>query len=199
MLLEGQTTFRVVGMTNRCRHQCKLPNCVPTSLLFDATRPGNLGYARTLADQSRRRSRGVRRCETDAEIVALAAAGIAGTCMTSGGGRRGRCSQERDPRRTSVLTRARQRSVTVWRFLSRDGHGGPPRRNLRPPRSRSANCRLAIDRTVACQQADREAIGDRGDHVKNHVHNISTSSRSIAAARPPPVSGPPLRRTHSLH
>ena len=71
-LLGRQAGVCVVGMTNPLQAPAQTAELRPDIVLFDATRAGNLGYARTLANQvpaSKVVAFGV--AETDAEIVAL--------------------------------------------------------------------------------------------------------------------------------
>lgn len=173
-LLGRQAGVCIVGMTNPMQAPAQTAELRPDIVLFDATRASNLGYARILADQvpaAKIVAFGV--AETDAEIVTLAAAGIAGYVRDDAGAEDVaavlKCAMRDEllcsPRAAATLCH----HVAV---LSRDGHGGPPAASPVPALSkRELEIGDLIDRGLSNKQIARQ-LGIQVATVKNHVHNI---------------------------
>jgi DNA-binding NarL/FixJ family response regulator len=200
-LLEGQTDICVVGMTNPLQAPAQAAELRPDIVLFDATRADNLGYARTLGDQvpaSKVVAFGV--AETDAEIVALAAAGIAGY-LHDDAAAEDVVAVLKSAMRDELLCSPRAAATLCHRVavLSRDGHGGPPEQSPAPTLSkRELQIGDLIDRGLSNKQIARQ-LGIQATTVKNHVHNsldkLKVHRRGEAAASLRTA----LRRTHQPH
>jgi two-component system nitrate/nitrite response regulator NarL len=173
-LLGGQTGVRVVGMTNPLQAPAQTAELRPDIVLFDATRPGNLGYARTLADQvpaAKVVAFGV--AETDTEIVALAAAGIAGYVRDDAAAE-DVVAVLKSAMRDELLCSPRAAATLCHHVavLSRDGHGGLPAESPTAALSkRELEIGDLIDRGLSNKQIARQ-LGIQVTTVKNHVHNI---------------------------
>jgi two-component system nitrate/nitrite response regulator NarL len=173
-LLGGQTDVCVVGMTNALQAPAQAAELRPDIVLFDATRQGNLGHARTLADQapaSKVVAFGV--TETDAEIVALAAAGIAGY-LRDDAAAQDVVAVLNSAMRDELLCSPRAAATLFHRVavLSRDSHDGPPAQSPAPALSkRELQIGDLIDRGLSNKQIARQ-LGIQATTVKNHVHNI---------------------------
>ena len=150
-LLERQASVCVIGTTNPLQAPAQTAELQPDIVLFDATRPGNLGYARTLADKapaSKVVAFGI--AESDAEIVALAAAGIAGYVRDDAAAE-DVVAVFKSAMRDELLCSPRAAATLCHHVatLSKDGHGGPP---AQPPahavEARAA--RSANSSTAAC-------------------------------------------------
>jgi len=173
-LLGRQAGVCVVGMTNPLQAPAQTAELRPDVVLFDATRAGNLGYARILADQvpaSKVVAFGV--AETDAEIVALAAAGIAGYVRDDAAAE-DVVAVLKSTMRDELLCSPRAAATLCHHVavLSRDGHGGPPAKSPAPALSkRELQIGDLIDRGLSNKQIARQ-LGIQVTTVKNHVHNI---------------------------
>ena len=173
-LLGRQAGVCVVGMTNPLQAPAQTAELRPDIVLFDATRAGNLGYARILADQvpaSKVVAFGV--AETDAEIVALAAAGIAGYVRDDAAAE-DVVAVLKSTMRDELLCSPRAAATLCHHVavLSRDGHGGPPAKSPAPALSkRELQIGDLIDRGLSNKQIARQ-LGIQVTTVKNHVHNI---------------------------
>ena len=141
----------------------------PDIVLFDATRPGNLEYAKPLTDQTpapKVVAFGV--AEADTEILALAAAGVAGyvrddgapedvvTVLTSAMRDELLCS----PRAAAALSH----HVAV---LSRNGHESSGSALSK----RELQIGDLIDQGLSNKEIAR-TLGIQATTVKNHVHNV---------------------------
>ena len=168
-LLDHLDRVRVIGTTSLHHAPVKTAELEPDIVLFDATRPANLEYAKALTDQTpapKVVAFGV--AEADAEIVTLAAAGIAGytrddaapedvvTVLASAMHGELLCS----PRAAATLSR----QVAT---LSRNGRGssGPDLT------SRELQIADLVDRGLSNKGIARR-LGIQATTVKNHVHNI---------------------------
>jgi len=173
-LLGRQAGVSVIGMTNPLQAPAQTAELRPDIVLFDATRPGNLSYARTLADQvpaSKVVAFGV--AETDAEIVALAAAGIAGYVRDDAAAE-DVVAVLKSAMRDELLCSPRAAATLCHHVavLSRDGHDGPPAKSPSPALSkRELQIGDLIDRGLSNKQIARQ-LGIQATTVKNHVHNI---------------------------
>jgi DNA-binding NarL/FixJ family response regulator len=205
-LLGRQAGICVVGMTNPLEAPAQTTELRPDIVLFDATRPGNLGYARTLADQTPAAkvvAFGV--AETDAEIVALASAGVAGYVRNDAAAE-DVVAVLKSTMRDELLCSPRAAATLCHHVavLSRDGHGDLPAEPAAAALSkRELEIGNLIDRGLSNKQIARQ-LGIQVTTVKNHVHNIldklKVHRRGEAAAclrtalrqMPPPLSD----RTH---
>jgi two-component system, NarL family, nitrate/nitrite response regulator NarL len=173
-LLGDQAGVCVVGATNPLQASAQTSELRPDIVLFDATRAGNLGYARALADQvpaAKVVAFGV--AETDAEIVALAAAGIAGYVRDDAAAE-DVVAVLKSAMRDELLCSPRAAATLCHHVavLSRDGHGGPPTKSPAPALSkRELQIGDLIDRGLSNKQIARQ-LGIQATTVKNHVHNI---------------------------
>jgi two-component system nitrate/nitrite response regulator NarL len=173
-LLAGKAEVCVVGTTNPLQAPAQATDLRPDIVLFDATRSGNLGYARTLADQapaSKVVAFGV--AETDAEIIALAAAGIAGY-LPNDAATEDVLAVLKSTMRDELLCSPRAAATLCHRVavLSRDGQAGPPAPSPAPVLSkRELQIGDLIDRGLSNKQIARQ-LGIQATTVKNHVHNI---------------------------
>src|SRR5260370_42650058 len=173
-LLGRQAGIRVIGMTNPLQAPAQTAELRPDIVLFDATRAGNLGYARALADQvpaAKVVAFGV--SEPDAEIVALAAAGIAGYVRDDAAAE-DVVAVLKSAMRDELLCSPRAAATLCHHVavLSRDGHDGPPAKYPSPALSkRELQIGDLIDRGLSNKQIARQ-LGIQATTVKNHVHNI---------------------------
>jgi len=173
-LLGRQAGLSVIGMTNQFHALTQTAELRPDIVLFDATRAASLGYAKTLSDQvsaSKVVAFGV--AEADAEIVALAAAGVAGYV------RHDATAEDvvtvlKSAMRGELLCSPRAAATLCHRVaaLSREADGGPPSE----PRALTLSKRELqiadlIDRGLSNKQIARQ-LGIQATTVKNHVHNI---------------------------
>src|SRR5712664_394390 len=191
-------------MTNPLQAPAQAAELRPDVVLFDATRAGNLGYARILADQvpaSKVVAFGV--AETDAEIVALAAAGIAGYVRDDAAAE-DVVAVLKSTMRDELLCSPRAAATLCHHVavLSRDGHGGPPAKSHAHALSkRELQIGDLIDRGLSNKQIARQ-LGIQVTTVKNHVHNIldklkvhrrgeaAASLRTAFRAQPPLLAQP---------
>jgi len=173
-LLGRQAGVCVIGMTNPLQAPAQTAELRPDIVLFDATRAGNLGYARTLANQvpaSKVVAFGV--AETDAEIVALAAAGVAGYVRDDAAAE-DVVAVLKSAMRDELLCSPRAAATLCHHVavLSRDSHGGPPAQSPATALSkRELQVGDLIDRGLSNKQIARQ-LGIQVTTVKNHVHNI---------------------------
>jgi len=146
----------------------------PDIVLFDATRVGNLGYARALADQAPNAkvvAFGV--AETDSEIVTLAAAGIAGFVRDDAGAE-DVVGVLKSAMRDELLCSPRAAATLCHQVavLSRDGHVDRQADDAVPILSkRELEVGDLIDRGLSNKEIARH-LGIEVTTVKNHVHNI---------------------------
>jgi DNA-binding NarL/FixJ family response regulator len=111
--------------------------------------------------------------ETDAEIVALAAAGIAGYVRDDAAAE-DVVAVLKSTMRDELLCSPRAAATLCHHVavLSRDGHGGPPAKSPAPALSkRELQIGDLIDRGLSNKQIARQ-LGIQVTTVKNHVHNI---------------------------
>ncbi len=196
-LLGRQAGVCVVGMTNPLQAPAQTAELCPDIVLFDATRPSNLGYARTLADEvpaSKIVAFGV--AETDAEIVALAAAGIAGYVRDDAAAE-DVVAVLKSAMRDELLCSPRAAATLCHHVavLSRDG-GGPPTASPAPALSkRELQIGDLIDRGLSNKQIARQ-LGIEATTVKNHVHNILDKLKVHRRGEAAACLRSALRRTH---
>ncbi len=173
-LLGRQAGVRVIGMAGPPQALAQATELRPDIVLFDATRPGDLGYAKTLAEQmpaSKVVAFGI--AETDAEIVALAAAGFAGYVRNDA------AAEDVVPvlksaMRDELLCSPRAAATLCHHvaLLSRDGHRESPAASSASALSkRELQIAGLIDRGLSNKQIARQ-LGIQATTVKNHVHNI---------------------------
>jgi DNA-binding NarL/FixJ family response regulator len=173
-LLGRQAGVCVIGTTNPLQAAAQTAELLPDIVLFDATRAGNLGHARTLADQvpaAKIVAFGV--TETDAEIVALAAAGIAGY-VRDDAATEDVVAVLRSAMRDELLCSPRAAATLCHHvaLLSRNGHGDPLAESPAAALSkRELQVGDLIDRGLSNKQIARQ-LGIQVTTVKNHVHNI---------------------------
>lgn len=188
-LLGHQVGVCVVGITNLQQAPVRAAELRPDIVLFDATRAGTLGYARTLADQvpaAKVVAFGV--AETDSEIVTLAAAGIAGFVRDDAGAE-DVDAVLRSAMRDELVCSPRAAATLCHQVavLSRDGHGGPPAdAAVLILSKRELQVGDLIDRGLSNKEIARH-LGIEVTTVKNHMHNIfdklKVHRRGQAAAR----------------
>jgi DNA-binding NarL/FixJ family response regulator len=198
-LLGRQAGVCVVGMTNPLQAPAQTAELRPDIVLFDATRPGNLGYARTLADQvpaAKIVAFGV--AETDTEIVALAAAGIAGYVRDDAAAEDA-VAVLKSAMRDELLCSPRAAATLCHHVavLSRDGHGGPPTASSPAPALSKRELEIGdlIDRGLSNKQIARQ-LGIQAATVKNHVHNIFDKLKVHRRGEAAACLRSALRRTH---
>ena len=173
-LLGRQAGVSVIGIASPPQALVQATELRPDIVLFDATRPGDLGYAKTLAEQvpaSKVVAFGV--AKTDAEIVALAAAGIAGYVRDDA------TAEDVIPvlksaMRDELMCSPRVAATLCHRvaLLSRDGRGESPAESPADALSkRELQIADLIDRGLSNKQIARQ-LGIQAATVKNHVHNI---------------------------
>jgi DNA-binding NarL/FixJ family response regulator len=198
-LFGRQAGVDVIGMASPLHAPAQTAQLRPDIVLFDATRPGNLGHAKTLVDQipaSKVVAFGV--AETDAEIVALAAAGITGY-VCDDAAPEDVVAVLMSAMRDELLCSPRAAATLCHHVavLSRDGHG---RSLAESPASALSRRELQIadliDRGLSNKQIARQ-LGIEVTTVKNHVHNIldklDVHRRGEAAARLRAASRTPAR------
>jgi len=147
----------------------------PDIVLLDATRRGNLAYAKTLADQappSKVVAFGV--AETDAEIVALAAAGVAGYVRDDAAAEDA-VAVLRSAMRDELLCSPRVAATLCHHvaLLSRNAQPAAvgDERQLAALSPRELQIADLLDRGLSNKEIARQ-LGIQAATVKNHVHNI---------------------------
>jgi two-component system nitrate/nitrite response regulator NarL len=188
-LLGHQADICVVGMTDALQAPTQTDELRPDIVLFDASRPGSLGYARTLVDRAPAAkivAFGV--AETDAEIVALAAAGIAGYVRDDAAAD-DVVAVLRSAMRDELLCSPRAAATLCHHVavLSRNGQRALPAEAPAAVLSkRELQIGDLISRGLSNKQIARQ-LGIQVTTVKNHVHNIfdklRVHRRGEAAAR----------------
>jgi len=169
-LLGRDCGVAIIGAANPAQASAIAAELAPDIVLLDMTRPGSLDCAKRLAEQpasTRVVAFGVG--ETDDEVVALAAAGVAGYLRNDaaiGDLSAVLASAMRDellcsPRDAATLCH----HVAV---LSRDGHTQPDGTMLS---KRELQIAGLIDRGLSNKAIARQ-LGIQATTVKNHVHNI---------------------------
>jgi DNA-binding NarL/FixJ family response regulator len=193
----------VVGVANPPLALARTVELHPDIVLFDVTRADNLGYAKTLADQapaSKVVAFGVGEADADAEIVALAAAGIAGY-LRDDAATEDVVDVLRSAMRDELQCSPREAATLCHQVavLSREGRAGSAGASAAPALSkRELQIGDLIDRGLSDKQIARR-LGIQPTTVKNHVHNIldklKVHRRGEAAAclrgilrTPPPLS-----------
>ena len=173
-LLGRQAGVSVIGIASPPQALAQTTELRPDIVLFDATRPGDLGYAKILVDQVpalKVVAFGV--AEIDTEIVALAAAGIAGYVRDDAAAE-DVVSVLKSAMRDELLCSPRAAATLCHHVavLSRDGHGGSPAESQTTALSkRELQIGDLIDRGLSNKQIARQ-LGIQATTVKNHVHNI---------------------------
>ena len=186
-LLEPLDDIRVVGKTSCVQAPGRVAQLEPDVVLFDATRPANLEHAKLLTERAPApKVVAFGAAEADADIVAFAAAGIAGytrddaapedvvAVLTSAMRGELLCS----PRAAATL------SYQVA-LLSRNARAAAPGLVLS---MREMQITGLIDRGLSNKHIAR-LLGIQATTVKNHVHNILEKLRvdsrtdAVAAAR----------------
>jgi two-component system, NarL family, nitrate/nitrite response regulator NarL len=169
----------------------------PDVVLFDATRPSNLDYAKDLAEQrpaAKVVAFGV--AETDAEIVTLAEAGIAGY-VSDDAAAEDVAAVLASTMRDELLCSPRDAAKLCHHvaLMSRNGPGGAAHTALS---RRELQIASLIDRGLSNKEIARR-LGIQATTVKNHVHNIldklkvhrrgeaAACLRTTLRARPPGV------------
>lgn len=143
----------------------------PDVVLFDATRQSNLDYAKDLAEQrpaAKVVAFGV--AETDAEIVTLAEAGIAGY-VSDDAAAEDVAAVLASTMRDELLCSPRDAAKLCHHvaLMSRHGHGGDP--HAAALSRRELQIASLIDRGLSNKEIARR-LGIQAATVKNHVHNI---------------------------
>jgi two-component system nitrate/nitrite response regulator NarL len=169
----------------------------PDVILFDATRQANLDYAKDLAEQRpapKVVAFGV--AETDAEIVTLAEAGIAGY-VSDDAAAEDVAAVLASAMRDELLCSPRDAAKLCHHvsLMSRHGHGTAEHAALS---RRELQIASLIDRGLSNKEIARR-LGIQATTVKNHVHNIldklkvhrrgeaAACLRTTLRARPPGV------------
>jgi DNA-binding NarL/FixJ family response regulator len=169
-LLAREPGITVVGTTSPPQALAMADELRPDVVLFDATRHGNLDYAKGLAEHRpapKVVAFGV--AETDTEVVSLAAAGVSGFV----------CNEAAADEVAAVLVSAMRgellcsprAAATLCHevaVLSRSGHAGTPTDALSRRELQIADL---IDRGLSNKEIARR-LGIQAATVKNHVHNI---------------------------
>jgi len=184
-LLDHADCVRIVGTTSLRHALANVAQLHPDIVLFDATRPGNLEHARALTDWTpapKVVAFGVG--ETATELLALAAAGVAGYV---------RNDAAPDDVVRVVLSAMRgelvcspRAAATLYNhlaLLSRDSCDESSSSSLS---KRELQIAVLLDRGLSNKEIAR-ALGIQATTVKNHVHNIldklNVRRRGEAAAR----------------
>jgi DNA-binding NarL/FixJ family response regulator len=184
-LLERERGVAIVGTTSPPQAQAIAAELRPDIVLLDLTRRDNLSYANALAEQrpaAKVVAFGV--AETDAEIVALAAAGIAGY-VGNDAAAEDVLAVLTSVMRDELLCSPRVAATLCHHvaLLSRNGHAGPSCAALS---KRELQIAGLIERGLSNKQIARQ-LGIQATTVKNHVHNIldklKVHRRGEAAAR----------------
>lgn len=188
-LLGRQAGVCIIGITNLQQAPMRAAELHPDIVLFDATRAGSLDCARALADQvptAKIVAFGV--AENDAEIVTLAAAGIAGFVRDDAGAD-DVVAVLKSAMRDELLCSPRTAATLCHQVavLSRNGHDGPATDVTVPILSkRELQIGALIDRGLSNKEIARQ-LGIEVTTVKNHIHNIfdklKVHRRGQAAAR----------------
>jgi two-component system nitrate/nitrite response regulator NarL len=169
-LLGHEHGIAVVGDASPPQASALVNELRPDIVLFDASRHGSLDYAKQIAERrpaSKVVAFGV--VESDAEIVALAAAGVVGYI----------CNDAAAENVVAVLTSAMRdellcsprAAATLCHqvaLLSRDGRRGPARAALS---RRELQIAGLIERGLSNKEIARR-LGIEAATVRNHVHNI---------------------------
>jgi DNA-binding NarL/FixJ family response regulator len=169
-LLERECSVAIVGTARPPYAPAIAAELAPDIVLLDMTVPGNLDCAKRLAEQpppAKVVAFGVG--EVDAEIVALAAAGVAGYL------RRDASIEDvaavlASAMRDEFLCSPRDAAALCHQvaLLSRNGHAGPDGTALS---RRELQIARLIDRGLSNKEIARQ-LGIQATTVKNHVHNI---------------------------
>jgi DNA-binding NarL/FixJ family response regulator len=184
-LLERECGVAIVGTTSPPQAQAIAAELRPDIVLLDLTRRDNLSYANGLAEQrpaAKVVAFGV--AETDAEIVALAAAGITGY-VGNDAAAEDVLAVLTSVMRDELLCSPRVAATLCHHvaLLSRNDHAGPSRAALS---KRELQIAGLIERGLSNKQIARQ-LGIQATTVKNHVHNIldklKVHRRGEAAAR----------------
>ena len=198
-LLGRQAGVCVVGMTNPLQAPVQTAELRPDIVLFDATRPGNLGYARTVADQvppSKSWHSALPR--PTPKSLPWRPPASRDTCVTMQQRKmwslfsRARCATN------SCVRRAlRQRSVTMWRSCRGTVAGGPPTASSPVPALSKRELEIGdlIDRGLSNKQIARQ-LEIQATTVKNHVHNIFDKLKVHRRGEAAACLRSALRRTH---
>lgn len=184
-LLDHANCVRIVGTASLPQVLAKVAQLHPDIVLFDATRPSNLEYARALANRTpapKVVAFGV--SETATELLALAAAGVAGYV--------GNDAAPDDVVRIVLgamrgeLVCSPRAAATIYQhlaLLSRDTCSESSSSSLS---EREMQIAMLIDRGLSNKEIAR-TLGIQATTVKNHVHNIldklNVRRRGEAAAR----------------
>jgi two-component system nitrate/nitrite response regulator NarL len=173
-LLERECDIEVAGMTSAPQVLAIAGELSPDPdiVLFDATRPGNLEFAKALVSQmpaTKVVAFGV--AEADAEIVALAAAGIAGY-LRNDAAIEDVMAVLRSAMRDELLCSPRAAATLCHHvaLLSRDTQSACPKMKLTLSQ-RELQIAELLDRGLSNKQIARQ-LGIQAATVKNHVHNI---------------------------
>jgi len=170
VLLGREGGVAIVGAVGPTQAPAIAAELAPDIVLLDMTRPGNLDCAKRLAEQpppTRVVAFGVG--ETDAEIVALAAAGVAGY-LRNDAAIEDVSAVLASAMRDELLCSPRDAATLCHHVatLSRNGHEGPRAAVLS---KRELQIAGLIDRGLSNKEIARR-LGIQATTVKNHVHNI---------------------------
>jgi two-component system nitrate/nitrite response regulator NarL len=197
VLLGRDHGISVVGAASPPQASAIADELRPDVVLFDATRPSNLDYAKGLAEQRpapKVVAFGV--AETDAEIVTLAEAGIAGY-VSDDAAAEDVAAVLASTMRDELLCSPRDAAKLCHHvaLMSRNGPGGAAHTALS---KRELQIASLIDRGLSNKEIARR-LGIQATTVKNHVHNIldklkvhrrgeaAACLRTTLRARPPVV------------
>jgi DNA-binding NarL/FixJ family response regulator len=169
-LLGRECGVAIIGTASPPQAPAIAAELAPDIVLLDMTRPGNLDCAKRLAEQPRPIkvvAFGVG--ETDDEVVALAAAGVAGY-LRNDAAIEDVSAVLASAMRDELLCSPRDAATLCHHVavLSRSGHAGPAGTALS---KRELQIAGLIDRGLSNKEIARQ-LGIQATTVKNHVHNI---------------------------
>jgi DNA-binding NarL/FixJ family response regulator len=171
VLLGRQRDVDIVDITSPAQALERVTELRPDIVLFDATRPGNLAYAKSLADRAPEAkvvAFGV--AETDAEIVALAAAGIAGYVRDDAAAEDA-VAVLRSAMRDELLCSPRAAATLCHHVALLSRSGQAEEQQLAVLSRRELQIADLLDRGLSNKEIARQ-LGIQAATVKNHVHNI---------------------------
>ena len=169
-LLASECGVAIIGAANPAQASAIAAQLAPDIVLLDMTRPGTLDCAKRLAEQpapAKLVAFGVG--ETDAEVVALASAGVAGY-LRNDAAVEDVSSVLASAMRDELLCSPRDAATLCQHVavLSRNGHARPSGTALS---NREMQIAGLIDRGLSNKEIARQ-LGIQPSTVKNHVHNI---------------------------
>jgi DNA-binding NarL/FixJ family response regulator len=168
-LLGRQHGITVVGATSPPQASAIADALQPDIVLFDATRQGNLDYAKSLADGHSAKVVAFGVAETDSEIVTLAAAGISGYVHNDAAAA-DVAAVLASAMRGELLCSPRA-AATLCHHVALLSRATPVGSSAAVLSRRELQIANLIDRGLSNKEIARR-LGIQAATVKNHVHNI---------------------------